>query len=158
MNTIDEPSAGIPRSPQASVPPAADPFREATGRLRAELDETFVALRRTVYVERQILGLSIFDAAFRCAVFACLGATGLAIAIASAWLLVASTRRGLAQWTGGAWWSDLVLALLLALALAGAAHGVRRLVHRSALARTRRGLAQRAESGARSRTNAEAAA
>lgn len=140
MHTIDERSADIPRSPHDNGAAAPDPFREATDRLRAEFGVTYTAIRRFLYIERQALGLSLFEGAFRVGTFVCLGLTGFALAITAALLLVTSTRRGLALWTNGAWWSDLVLALALGIGIVTVAHMVRRYVHRSVLARTRREL------------------
>lgn len=140
MHTIDERSADIPRSPHDNGATAADPFREATDRLRAEFGVTYTAIRRCLYIERQALGLSLFEGAFQLGTFLCLGLVGLALAITAALLLVASTRRGLALWTDGAWWSDLVLAVALGVAIVAVAHFVRRSVHKSVLASTRRGL------------------
>ncbi len=158
MHTIDERSADIPRSPQNNGATAADPFREATDRLRAEFGVTYTAIRRCLYVERQALGLSLFEGAFRLGTLVCLGLTGLALAITAALLLVTSLRRGLALWTDGAWWSDLVLALALGIGIVAVAQMVRRYVHRSVLARTRRELDARAIPGARGPTRPEIAA
>ncbi len=141
MKTIDNPSADVSRPGQPT--PAADPFREATGRLRTEVDATWTALKRSFYVERQSLGLSMFEGAFRLMTFIGLGATGIALTILAAFLVVGSARRGLAMLTKDAWWSDIVVAAFLGLSVVLIAHAVRRYVHRSVLASTRRGLESR---------------
>jgi len=132
----------ITGSPEAPRSADSDPFRDAAGRLRQEIDATFAAFRRSRYVDRQLLGLTVFDGALRVGAFLCLGAVGVAVALAATALLVGGARRGLALWSGGAWWSDIVLALGLALLLPAVAHLVRRGVHRSALSRTRLELAR----------------
>jgi len=129
-------------SPEAPRPAGHDPSRDATGRLRQEIDATYTALRRSWYAERQAIGLSIFEGAFRLGTFVFLGALGLAVALSAAALLVVGSRRGLALWTGGAWWSDIMLAFGLALAVAAIAQLVRRGVRRSVSSSTRRQLAQ----------------
>jgi len=143
MKTIDDLSADALRMGQPT--PAADPFREATGRLRTEAVATWTALKRSFYVERQSLGLSMFEGAFRLMTFIGLGATGIALTILAAFLVVGSARRGLTLWTQDAWWSDIVVAVFLGASVVLIAHAVRRYVHRSVLACTRRGLECRTE-------------
>lgn len=145
MNTIDDRSASLPGAEKPIGADQADPFREATGRLRAEFDGAFTALRRSLFVERKALGLSIFESAFQFLTLLGLAATGIALTITAALLFVGSARRGLALLTEGAWWSDLVLAFALGATVVLVAHSVRRYVHRSVLASTLRGLASRTE-------------
>lgn len=140
MDTIREHSNEVPGSPSNGSAAPQEPFREAAERLRQEFDATLNSFQRSVYAERQALGLRIFDGAFRWGTYVWIGAVTLALAITSVYLIVASTRRGLALWTSDAWWSDLVLAVALVLAVVVAAHTLRRYVHRSALERTRRAL------------------
>lgn len=144
MQTIDETSADMSRSGQ-QAPAAADPFREATGRLRTEFDTTMTALKRSLYIERKALGLAIFENGFRLMTFVGLGATAIALTIFAGFLFVGSVRQGLVLWTNGAWWSDLVLAVVLGGSIALIAHSLRRYVHRSVLASARRGLESRPE-------------
>jgi len=139
MQTIDDHSADISQSGQ-KAPAAVDPFHEATGRLRAEFDTTMTALRRSFSVQRKALGLSIFEGGYRLMTFIGLGLTAITLIIYAAFLFVGSARQGLTLWTNGAWWSDLVVALVLGGSIVLIAHSVRRKVHRAALASARRGL------------------
>jgi len=125
--------------------PAADPFLEATDRLSGEFTKAYSALKRSLYVQRQALRLSLFDAAFKTAGFACIALTGVALTVAAALLFVTGVRNGILLLTDGAWWSDLALALALAGTVFLAARSLRSYVHRSVLARTRRGLAKTPE-------------
>jgi hypothetical protein len=141
MDRIDEHSAELPRSTHAPQDGAKDSFREAADRLREEFDATIGALKRSAYIEKQSFGLTVFDVALRGGLLAAAGAAVLALAVSAAWLLVSSTRRGLALWTNDAWWGDLVLAVAIVAVLGGSAYFVRRSVHKSVLSKTRRKLA-----------------
>jgi hypothetical protein len=138
--TIDQPTRA--RTPGASARTASDEFTVARGHLSDEIKAAFVALKRSLYIERQALGLSLFDTGYRLAGFAAAAICGIAVALVATLLSVASARRGLQVLTDGAWWSDLVLAVLLMVLLAGAAHALRRFIHRSTLAETRRVLSK----------------
>lgn len=143
--TIDRKTGARP--PGAPTHSEGDAFGVARGHLVAEIDQAFTALKRSLYIERRALGLSLFDTAYRAAAFAAAAISGLAIALVATLLSVASARRGLQLWTNGAWWSDLALGILLVLLLAVSAHALRRFVHRSTLAGTRRVLSESANGG-----------
>jgi multisubunit Na+/H+ antiporter MnhG subunit len=141
--TIDQQTRA--RTPGASARKSSNEFTVARGHLSAEIKAALVALRRSLYIERQALGLSLFDTGYRLAAFAAAALCGMAVALIATLLSVASARRGLQLLTDGAWWSDLALAILLLVLLAGAAHALRRFIHRSTLAETRRVLSKPAE-------------
>jgi hypothetical protein len=135
MPVIEEPLAKSLRSPPAGPPPP-DEFRVAADRLRAELDLTIQALKRSFHVQREVIALSVFDTAFRAGTIAIAAAAAFALAVASALLFVNGARRGMTLWTRDAWWSDLVVAAAIGAVVALVAHTVRRRVHRAVLART----------------------
>jgi hypothetical protein len=128
------------RASGASGRQAGDEFTQAREHLITEFKQAFTAWKRALYVERRAIGLSLFDAGLRAAVLAGVTISWLAVAVTATLLFVGGARRGLQLWTGGAWWSDVVLAIALVGMLAGAAHAVRRFVHRSTLEKTRRVL------------------
>ncbi|MDZ4773753.1 MAG: hypothetical protein SGI72_11540 [Planctomycetota bacterium] len=135
-----------PRNRNPSEHPASEELRLAREALSAEIDGVFNGLKRSLYIEKRVLGLSIFDTGYRVAGFAAAAISGLAVALIATFLVVTSARRGMQMWTNDAWWSDLVLAVALLALLIGIAHAVRRWVHRSTLAETRRELDRRADS------------
>lgn len=144
-NTSQSSAAQFDASPSNNAPTNAAPpneLAEATANLRSEVDRAFTALRRSFYVERQALGLSLFDAAVRASIFAGLGLIGLALSITATILGVVAARQGLNLLFDGAWWSDLVLAALLMGIVAAAVAIVSRSVHKGVLARTKRALAE----------------
>jgi hypothetical protein len=114
----------------------------ATALLRAEYDQARSALGRLWFVERQRLRVKALDAAFQAGAALCALAAATTITVLTVLLLVGSTRRVMAQWTGDAWWSDVVLGVLLVALLAIAASLARRAFHRKALAAAQRHLAQ----------------
>jgi len=141
MNAIDEREAATPESPNPSNGSAADPFHLAAERLRVEVDQTLSALKRAAYVERESLGLALFDVGLRGFLYATAGAAVLALAVAATLLVVSGARAGLQSWTGNAWWSDWILAIASLAVIAVAVRVTRGAVHRSTLNRTRRALA-----------------
>lgn len=147
MFTSPETDPNLRRNAHAAPGAGPDPLEAATGKLRSEWEQAFSALKRSFYVERQALGLKLFDFAFRLALIVCAGFTLIALSVAGALLVVIGARSGLAAWTGGAWWADLVLGAAILGLLAWGAHLARRAVHRRTLARTRShlGLAEKPE-------------
>lgn len=139
-NALHEHAAS--REPSPGQQAASDELRVARERLNAEVEGAFTTFKRMLFVERKALGLAVFDSAYMAACYGALALTGLMTMLVATWLLLASVRRGLQIWTDGAWWSDLVLGAVLIGILAGIAHGARRYVHRSTLAKTRRALSE----------------
>jgi hypothetical protein len=139
-NAFDEPAKS--RATGAFTQSADEELRLARERLSTEIQSVFRRVKRSLYVERQILGLALFDAGFRAAAYFVALLCTLVVALGSTWFAVASVRRGLYEWTRGAWWSDLVLAALLFGALAIVSLLVRRGVHRAALRRTQHAMGQ----------------
>jgi hypothetical protein len=137
-NAIDE-RAG-PRTPDSREKLASEELRLAHERLTAEFDGVFSRLKRSLYIEKRALGLTIFDTGYRVAGLAAVALSGLAIALLATLLVVASARRCIHLWTGDAWWSDMALAAVLLILLMSIAHALRRWIHRSTLAKTRRVL------------------
>jgi hypothetical protein len=133
-----------PSSSRVPSQPESDDFRVAAEQLRAELGQTMTAVKRTLYVERQALGLSIFDSAFHVASVAMGTAVGLALAVAAAILLVTGARGGMQALSGDAWWGDLVVAVTALLVVVGGALVYKRWMHRTVLSKTRRMLAKSA--------------
>lgn len=117
-------------------------FENATALLHAEYDQARSALGRLWFVERQRLRVKALDAAFKAGVALCALAAATTITILTVLLLVGSTRRGMAQWTGNAWWSDVVIGVVLVAVLVVATLLVRRAYHRKALASALQHLAQ----------------
>lgn len=129
-----------PQKSDAPAHPASEELRLAREALNTEIHGVFRSLKRALYVEKRVLGLTMFDAGYRLAGFAAVTLSGLAISLVATLLLVASVRRGLQVLTQDAWWSDLILAVVLLALLFGAAPAYRRFIHRSTLAETRREL------------------
>lgn len=151
MNLNDDPLHDhAPSSgPSAKQQIASDELRVARERLHSEIDGVLTALKRAWLVERKVIGLVIFDAGYRAACYAALALAGLLTLLVATLLLLAGARHGLRVWTDGAWWSDVVLAVVLIGILAAVAHGVRRTVHRSTLATTHRMLSETPAVGSR---------
>ena len=124
-----------------------DAFTSARENLLTEFKQAFGAWKRALYTQRQVIGLSLFDSAYKALLLTAAVIAFLALSLVATLLFVSSVRRGMQLWTAGAWWSDLALAALLILMLAGAAHAVRRMVHRSTLAKTRQTLDEMADLG-----------
>lgn len=121
---------------------ASDDLAAASQHLRTEFTDTFAALRRALYVEKQALTLSLFDAGMRAGVGVALAIASIVAMVAALLLGISALRRGLAILAQGAWWSDLVLALAIVGLVAAALALARRAVHKAVLARTQRRLAQ----------------
>jgi hypothetical protein len=98
-----------------------------------ELELIYTAFKRWMQAERRVLGLGLFDFGLRLVGYAALALPALALSVVASLLAMASVRRGLQQWTDGAWWADFALALGVLALLPGFALLVRRRVHRSAL-------------------------
>lgn len=148
MNAIDEQDKTAPWSLPTEAHPVAGPstsepdeFQAALGTLRAEFGSTWNAVRRAAYVERQSLGLTMYDAASKLIGWACALAALFVLTISAVLLFLHGARRGLQEWTDDAWWCDPALAILVAGGVVLAFHGLRRHVHRSTLSRVKRALA-----------------
>jgi hypothetical protein len=115
----------------------AQSLEAAARRLRTEWQHTLTAVKRAYYVERQVLGLKVFDVGFRVALGVLGGFTAIALAVAGALLVVFGARRGLVVWTRDAWWVDLIVGAVILALLGLGAFLARRAVHRGTLARTR---------------------
>lgn len=129
-----------PNSSRTAGPaPAAgpDPLATARAHLVAEWNLAYTALKRFLYLERQVLGIKLFDVAFGAALVLLGGFTVIAVSIAGALLVVIGARRGLEIWTHGAWWADVVLGGVILGLVALGAHLARRSIHRGTLARAR---------------------
>jgi len=141
-------STTIGQKPEARTSGASanrDAFTSARENLLTEFKQAFGAWKRALYTQRQVIGLSLFDSAYKALLLAAAVIAFLALTLVATLLFVSSVRRGLQLWSQGAWWSDLALAALLILMLAGTAHAVRRMVHRSTLAKTRQTLDEMAD-------------
>lgn len=132
---IHDPAQSLRSPPPAAPPP--DELQIAADRLRREIDQTIQSAKRALYVRREVLTLSLFDLGFGAGTVAIAGAGAIALAIAAALLLVNGVRRGMAQWTHDAWWSDVAVATAIAAAVALVAWSVKRRMHKAVLARTR---------------------
>ena len=135
------------RASGASANNNRDAFTSARENLLTEFKQAFGAWKRALYTQRQVIGLSLFDSAYKALLLVAALISFLALTLVATLLFVSSVRRGLQLWSAGAWWSDLALAALLALMLGGTAYAVRRMVHRSTLAKTRQTLDEMAELG-----------
>lgn len=111
-----------------------------------ELAQGYTALKRWLQAERRVVGLGLFDCGLRLVGYAALALPALALSVVASLLAMASVRRGLQQWTDGAWWADFALALGVLALLPGFALLVRRRVHRSALRSLREAFGESAPS------------
>jgi hypothetical protein len=106
-----------------------------------EVTAIWVALTRSLDLQRQAVGLRLFDAAWRSVMAAIAAVMAIIVAASATLLLIEGARRGLATWTGNAWLSDLVLGGVLAAALGSGLYSVQRMVHQTTLKRMQRKIA-----------------
>lgn len=139
--TIDEPVTANSHESRPKERPQSEDIGDAWKAMRAEFSLGFKALRRSLYVERQALRLALFDSAFHVASVAAGAFVGIGLAVTGAVLLVLGVRRGFETLSGGAWWGDVLLGVVLFALVGASAYGYRRWMHRSTLTRTRRKLA-----------------
>lgn len=97
-----------------SRPSGPPPEENATPQSRSPrfmdvVDEITSALGRSFYLERRALGLVITDFGHQVLLSIVLWAIVGSLLVASALLIVAGLRSGLALLTADAWWSDLVI-------------------------------------------------
>lgn len=139
--TIDDPVTTNSQESRPKERPETEEVGAAWKAMSAEFSLGFKALRRSFYVERQALRLALFDSAFHIASVAAGALVGIGLAITGAVLLVLGIRRGFEQLSGGAWWGDVLLAVVLFTVVGTSAYAYRRWMHRSTLLRTQRKLA-----------------
>lgn len=116
---------------------AEEPLRA----VREELGRAWTAWRRSWMAERRLWQLRAFDLSLRIGIWTCALLCASALSLVAAYLIVRSLRLGLERWSGGAWWSDLVLGTFILAVIAFAIARARRGVHRRALARVQLELA-----------------
>jgi hypothetical protein len=119
----------------------ADELHAAARSWGEELRVVWATLVRALELQRQEAALRLFDAAWSAILVALAALAGLILAGCATLLLVAGARRGLATWTEGAWWSDMVLGAGLAALVVGGLQLVQKAKHRRALRRAQRALA-----------------
>ena len=138
MATMDEKVNG--HSKEALRRERDEELQTAARALRSELTEVLASLKRSWLIERQAIGLAIFDSAFRVGMALLASAAALVLSAAGTLLLVSAARRWMDAATDAAWWGDLVLGIAITSALALGAYAVRRRVHRKAFERTQAAL------------------
>jgi len=117
-------------------------LRGARERLTNEFERGYVSLKRWLKAERGLIRIKLFDHGLRLVGYAALALPALALSVVASLLALASVRRGLQEWTDGAWWADFALAIAVLSLLPLFAMIVRGRVHRSALRDVRRALGE----------------
>lgn len=108
-------------------------LRGARERLTREFEQGYGSFKRWLQAERGLIRIRLFDHGLRLVGYAALALPALALSVVASLLALASVRRGLQEWTDGAWWADFALAVAVLSLLPLFAMIVRRRMHRSAL-------------------------
>ena len=137
------------RSPASAAAEDPDRLEAAASSWRQEVDAIRAALMRSLDLQKRAVGLRLFDAAWR-GVIAAMGiVVAIVMAACAALLLIEGARRGLATWSGDAWWSDLVIGGVLAAVVCSGLYSVQRIAHQTSRKQVQRKLSspRRAEQG-----------